>query len=138
MSGFDILVSRPVDRKVLKTGLAIATGIHEQFIKLVDSPSLESYAPSIRILCRTSLNKGIFPFHLSIDAVQGQSELDMYEVVSALSIFLQEPILMDDGSSLPFRMKLVEPGKPPTLVEIYETDVGIDRVSRTLWVPPAE
>jgi hypothetical protein len=136
MSGFDILISQPVDREPLKLAIAQATKLDLQSILLLDRSPFEDHAPSIRLLCVARLNEGLFPFHMALDSVQGGADLDMHEVVPALAQILKLSILMDDGSPLPFRMMLVEPGEAPVVVEIFETDDGIYEVSREFWVPP--
>lgn len=129
MTGFDLLLSRIPSDYELKTALVSSLGLSSDTIELLDDYPLNKLGSGTKVICIKSRTEGDFPLKLSIEVLTDDFSSSLQKIAIKLSL-AWGALLIDDGSSNPYRMKLIHFPKQPQLVELnaIEADDGVYRL----------
>lgn len=107
MNGFDVVLSRAVPHSVLRSELARALTVKTDDCLVVDVGNMDLPEMASRIFCTIAIVGGEFPVLLSINAPDSFALPSATTLAEQLSRFLEMSVLVDDGSSHPYRMTLI-------------------------------
>jgi len=122
VNGFDVVLSRAVPESALKSELVRSLHVQADALELMDVGALGSKGSASKVICTATVVGGEFPLLLAIFAPDDFELPSPTAVAEHLSRTLDVSVLVDDGTSHPYRMTLIRWDAAPCIVEIHPSD----------------